>query len=130
MVNRHEADLRRLGGIVWSLIVLVAVGVFRAPLFSNFRLVWPSFCAAVGTTTACLAIAWFYRTRRPDANLASALTCTAQIVAFAAVGAPLSYLAASIDLPLRDNWFDLADHALGLDWSALLGWMDAHAAIH
>lgn len=40
------------------------------------------------------------------------------------------YIAASFDLPLRDAWFDAADRALGLDWSALLNWMDAHANLH
>ena len=55
---------------------------------------------------------------------------TAQIVAFAAVGAPFSYIAASLDLPLRDSWFDAADRALGLDWTSLLNWMDAHASLH
>ena len=51
-------------------------------------------------------------------------------MAFAAVGAPFSYIAASLDLPLRDNWFDTADRALGLDWTSLLNWMDAHASLH
>ena len=39
-------------------------------------------------------------------------------------------MAASLDLPLRDAWFDAADRALGLDWQALLGWMVAHASLH
>src|SRR5262245_59964100 len=55
---------------------------------------------------------------------------TAQIVAFAAVGAPVSYIAAGFDLPLRDAWFDAADRTLGFDWLALLGWMDTHATLH
>jgi hypothetical protein len=43
---------------------------------------------------------------------------------------PVSYIAASLNLPLRDAWFDAADRALGFDWLALLGWMDAHATLH
>jgi membrane-associated phospholipid phosphatase len=42
----------------------------------------------------------------------------------------VSYIAASLNLPLRDAWFDAADRALGFDWVALLGWMDAHATLH
>ena len=52
-------------------------------------------------------------TWRSDPRLASGLNCTAQVVAFAAVGAPLSYIAASANLPLQDHTFDLLDRALG-----------------
>src|SRR5207245_10817541 len=50
---------------------------------------------------------------------------TAQVIAFAAVGAPLSYIAASANAPLWDHGLDVIDRALGLDWKALLGWMNA-----
>jgi membrane-associated phospholipid phosphatase len=126
----HAAGLRRLDGIIWAIIAAVAGLILASPLLSNFQLVWHSFLAAACTTAICLAGTWFYQARRPDSKLAAALGGTAQIVAFAAVGAPLSYIAASLDLPLQDHWFDLADRALGLDWSALLAWMDAHAALH
>jgi len=126
----HAAGLRRLDGIIWAMIAVVAGVMLVAPLLSNFHLVWRSFLAAGGTTAVCLAGYWLYQSRRPDPRLAAALGGTAQIVAFAAVGAPLSYVAASLNLPLQDRWFDYADRALGLDWSVLLTWMDTHAAIH
>ena len=40
-------------------------------------------------------------------------------LAFAAVGAPLSYLAAAVNLPLQDQLFAAADRALDLDWRAM-----------
>jgi membrane-associated phospholipid phosphatase len=126
----HAAGLSRLDGIIWAIIAAVAGVMLVAPFASNFHLVGHSFLAAGGATTLSLAGYWLYQTRRPDPRLASALGGTAQIVAFAAVGAPLSYIAASLNLPLRDAWFDAADRALGLDWSALLGWMDAHSTLH
>jgi hypothetical protein len=126
----HAAGLRRLDGIIWAIIVALAVIMLFAPLASNFQLVGRSFAMAGGATALCLAGYWLYQTRRPDPRLASALGGTAQIVAFAAVGAPFSYIAASLDLPLRDAWFDSADRAHGLDWTALLNWMDAHASLH
>jgi membrane-associated phospholipid phosphatase len=126
----HAAGLSRLDGIIWAIIAAVAGIMLIAPFASNFQLVGHSFLAAGGATALSLAGYWLYQTRRPDPRLASALGGTAQIVAFAAVGAPVSYIAASLDLPLRDAWFDAVDHALGLDWSALLGWMDAHATLH
>jgi membrane-associated phospholipid phosphatase len=126
----HAAGLRRLDGMIWAIIAVLAVIMLAAPAVSNFRLVAHSFFTAGGATALCLAGFWLYETRRPDPRLASALGGTAQIVAFAAVGAPVSYIAASLNLPLRDGWFDATDRALGLDWPALLGWMDAHASLH
>lgn len=76
--------------------------------------------------------AWFYRHWRHEQRLASGLECTAQLVAFTAVGAPLSYLAAAAGgaFPLQDAMFGAADHALGLDWKGMLAWMNQHTAGH
>jgi PAP2 superfamily len=126
----HAVGLRRLDGIIWALVAGVAGILLAASFTSSFHLVWRSFLAAGSTTLLFMLGYWFYETRRPDPRLSAALGGTAQIVAFAAVGAPLSYIAASLDLPLRDTWFDAADRALGLDWPALLAWMDAHSSLH
>ena len=66
----------------------------------------------------------FYRDRRSEPKLASALESTAQVMAFAAVAAPLSYVAASVGLPLQDAAFDSLDRALGLDWKGLLAFTE------
>ena len=55
---------------------------------------------------------------------------TAQVVAFSAVAAPLSYIAASANLPLCDHGLDAIDRALGFDWKALLAIMDASPLTH
>lgn len=90
----HAAGIRRLDGIIWAIIVALAVTILMAPLASNFQLMGRSFLMAGGATALS-------QTHRPDPRLASALGGTAQIVAFAAVGAPFYYIAASFDLPLR-----------------------------
>jgi PAP2 superfamily len=54
---------------------------------------------------------------------------TAQVIVFAAVGAPLSYIATSANLPLWDHGFDAIDRALGLDWKGFLAWMNASPLI-
>jgi hypothetical protein len=109
----HPAGLRRLDGIIWAIVAMLAAIAVIAPFVANFMLVGPSFLAAGGGVALCLAGYWLYETKRPDPRLASAVGGTAQIVAFAAVGAPVSYIAASLNLPLRDAWFDAADRALG-----------------
>jgi membrane-associated phospholipid phosphatase len=81
------------------------------------------------TLTLC-AGAWFYRNWRRDERLASGLESTAQLIAFAAVGAPLSYLAvaAGAAIPLQDSVFNAMDRALGFDWMALLHWLNGAPA--
>ena len=126
----HVAGLRRLDGIIWATLAAVAVMVLASTALSDFHIVWRSFLAPGATAATFLAGQWFYLSRRPDPRLAGALGSTAQVIAFAAVGAPLSYVGASIGLPLHDHWFEAADRAMGFDWSGLLAWMDAHAAVH
>lgn len=126
----HAAGLSRSDRIIWAIIATVAAIVLLAVLTSRFRLVWGSFPGPAAATAAFLAGQYFYEQYRTDLRLAAGLGCTAQLVAFAAVGAPLSYLAASLDLPLHDAWMDALDRTTGLDWPAWLDWMNSHAAIH
>jgi membrane-associated phospholipid phosphatase len=122
--------LRRLDRLIWTMIALVAAVVLAAPVASDFRLAWHAFIAPALTCTLLVAGSWFYRHRRTDPRLASALTSTAQVIAFAAVGAPLSYIAASANFPLQDHALDVIDRALGLDWKALLAWMNTSPTTH
>jgi membrane-associated phospholipid phosphatase len=117
--------LRRMDRLIWTTIAVVAAIMLAAPAVSDFRIVWHAFIAPALACTILVAAGWFYRCRRTDPRLASALTSTAQVVAFAAVGAPLSYVAASAAFPLQDHALDVIDRALGLDWKALLAWMNA-----
>src|SRR5262245_52534499 len=118
LATPDAAALRRLDGLIWMLIAAVASILLAAPLVSNFYIEVTSFAAPISAGLLLAAGAWFYRRWREDARLASGLECSAQVIAFAAVGAPLSYLAAAANLPLLDHVFDAADRALGLDWMA------------
>jgi membrane-associated phospholipid phosphatase len=119
------AALRRLDRLIWILVAAVAAMVLAAPLLSGFYIDWPTFAAPFGTVLTLCGGAWFYRHWRRDERLASGLQSTAQLIAFAAVGAPLSYLAAGAAgaIPLQDHVFDAMDRALGFDWMALLRWL-------
>jgi hypothetical protein len=121
------STLHSLDKVIWTIIGLVAAVVVLSPVVSDFKIDWRSFSLAFLATNALFGGSWFYRTVRPDPRLSSALGCSAQIMAFSAVGAPLSYLAASAGFPLHDRAFDAADKALGFDWTALLTWFNAHA---
>jgi hypothetical protein len=122
--------LRRLDRLIWTMVALTAAVVLAAPFASNFYIAWDTFTAPAVACAALLATSLFYRRWRNDERLVAGLDSTAQVIAFAAVGAPLSYLAASANLPLYDHALDTLDRALGLDWKALLGVMNATPALY
>ncbi len=123
-------SLHRIDRLIWATIALVAIVVLAASASWSFRIDLPSFIKAALACTLLCAGGWFYSAVRPDMRAASALTGTAQIAAFAAVGAPLSYLAASLDRPLWDAEFARWDNQLGLDWTGWLATMNAHPTLH
>jgi membrane-associated phospholipid phosphatase len=127
IMTLDRAGLRQLDGLIWAMIAAVAAAVLASLVLSDFRLVWASFLAPATTASVFAAGQWLYQTRRPDPRLAAALGSTAQLVAFSAVGAPLSYLAASLNFPLYDHWFEAADKVFGLDWFGLFDWLKGHA---
>jgi len=129
LVAPEAANGIHIDRLIWSLIAAVAVMVALAPL-AGFTIRWDSYLIPGGAVAVMLLVAWFYRSRRAEERIAAAVEGTAQLAAFAAVGAPLSYLAASLALPLQDHLFDSIDKALGFDWFALLASMNAHRGVH
>ncbi|MGH6664628.1 MAG: phosphatase PAP2 family protein [Pseudolabrys sp.] len=129
-MNSHAPELRRLDGIICALIAAVAAIELMAVAFGGFTLVWRSYAAPAGASLLLILAARYYSGRRNDPNLASALGSTAQLMVFAAVGAPLSYVAAAAGLPLHDAAFDAMDHALGFHWRALFALMQDWPTLH
>lgn len=113
---------------IWAGIGATALVAGLGALVGGFTVMWSSFAFALVGIPLLLAAERVYRRR--DLRLAAAAGGTAQIAAFTAFGAPLSYLAASLGLPLQDQPLDAIDRALGLDWPALLAWMNQNAVLH
>jgi hypothetical protein len=129
-MDHQVLTLHRLDRLIWGIVATVAIIVFAAPLLNDFRIAWRTFATPTLACALLLAAGCFYRRWRPDARLASGLLSTAQLVAFGAVAAPLSYIAASANLPLYDHGLDAIDRAIGFDWKALLAIMDASPLTH
>ncbi len=130
-VTPHSAEAagpRGLDRLVWTMIASSACAVMMAVILGRFTFIWSTLLLPAAFGGALLALAWLYRRR--DVRIAAALTGTAQLIAFSSVAAPLSYIAASLGWPLQDALFDAADRALGLDWMALLAWMNGHPTLY
>jgi len=57
------------------------------------------------------------------------LGATAQLTLITAVMAPLTYVAAAIDLPMQDATLLAMDRAIGFDWAAYVKFVDAHPTL-
>ena len=113
--------LRRADLAIWGTIGLIGLVVIGATLVAPLRIEWRSFLVPVSCGALIAAAGWFYRAIRHEPRLAAVLNSTAQIIAFAAVGAPLSYIAARAGFPLQDALFDSWDRNwLQLDWTPLM----------
>lgn len=124
-----SAAARKFDTLIWAIIAATAAVAVLGALGNGFSVVWKSLNPPIVVGAALIWFARFYY-RRGDVRLATALESTAQIMAFAAIGAPLSYLAATLNFPLHDGVFDALDKALGFDWMALLAFMNAHPSLH
>jgi hypothetical protein len=67
--------------------------------------------------------------KRRDPQVMFVLGGTAQIVLITAVMTPLTYVAASADLPMQDANLLAIDRALGFDWGAYVRYVDDHPAL-
>lgn len=122
-----DAEAARANRIAWMAILsLVAVDLLWLP-FTKLSVAPLSLLAPLVVGGGLGGLGHYYRARRGEPKLATALDCMGQIVAFSAAGALFSYLVVSLGLPMQDALLHRLDLALGLDWAAWLGWMDRHA---
>jgi hypothetical protein len=118
--------LRRADVTVWMTIGVIAFAVAGFVLFGRFELDLRSFLAPAAATALLAAAGCYYRSVRREARLGAILSSTAHIVGFAAVAAPLSYVAATSGFPLQDAALDAWDRRLGIDWTQIITFVSLH----
>jgi hypothetical protein len=122
--------LRRADFAIWATIGLIGLTMAGAACVTALQVEWRSFLAPVSCGALIAAAGWFYRSVRREPRLATVLTSTSQIIAFAAVGAPLSYLAVTAGFPLQDALFDSWDREwLHLDWGSMMQFVAARPTL-
>jgi hypothetical protein len=114
---------------VWMTIGGIAMAVVGFTALGSFELNLRSFVIPAISTALLAAAGWFYRSVRNEPRLGATLSSTAHIIAFAAVAAPLSYIAAAAGFPLQDATLEGWDRHLGIDWTQMLDFVAARPGL-
>jgi membrane-associated phospholipid phosphatase len=130
LTDIRPEQLKHVDRAVWLAIGATAGAVLIASTLGPFQIEWLSFWKPALVSGLLIVMSWFYSTIRKDAALAEALIRAAQVIAFAAVAAPLSYVAASAAFPLWDSELAALDQRFGFDWMTWLAAMNAAPLLH
>jgi hypothetical protein len=115
--GQHEAWRLYLRN--WIPLALMAQLLVFCVAASDFSLQIDSLFCQVVLTAASFAVAGRYLiSSKRTTRLAVVLLSGAQLQVLLLLGTPLSYVAASANLPLQDATFAYYDQLLGLDWRA------------
>ena len=124
---QHNAERAwRLFTVNWIGVGLMAVALALGLALSGLSLkpqsvALPVVSAALFTGIAYVIVAL---ARRRDCATAFALGSAAQLVLITALMTPLTYIAATADLPLQDANLAALDRMLGLDWRGYLSFLN------
>jgi hypothetical protein len=115
----------------WIFVGLMGAVLALSLVVSDFSLELTGLAIAVGYVGlyAGFAHANACSPQRRDPQVMFVLGGTAQIVLITAVMTPLTYVAASADLPMQDANLLAIDRALGFDWGAYVRTVDAHPVL-
>jgi len=114
---------------VWMTIGIIALVVLAFGLFGPFELEWRTFIVPACATALLAGGGWYYRAIRREERLGAILSSTGQIIGFAMVAAPLSYLAAVPAFPLQDAMLNGLDRRLGIDWVSMISFISQHSGL-
>lgn len=101
-----------LGLMVVALVLGLALGGFAINPTSAIKPV-----AIIGAYAAYVYYSYNWQ-KNPDPRVVFILGSTAQILLIPVLMTPLTYVAASVNLPMQDAALDMLDRVLGLDWMA------------
>jgi membrane-associated phospholipid phosphatase len=114
----------------------LVVGVMAAALIAGMALAGFSFAPASTVVPFAIAGAYiaysFYSYRHPrkrDPLVVFTLGSTGQILLIPILMTPMTYVAASANLPMQDVALDAIDRALGLHWMAYYQFVSEHHAL-
>jgi hypothetical protein len=113
--------LTRSDGAAWALVL--AIVLVDAVWLGQVNIAIDGFALAAGCLATLLAIAVGYGATGRSRRLSSLAQWCALFMCASGALAILSYLAATLALPLRDSELNQLDHALGFDWLPVVTWI-------
>ncbi|MGU3661494.1 phosphatase PAP2 family protein [Methylobacterium fujisawaense] len=120
------SDFHQMRARLWLLILAMAVLAAAWMRAAGLALDAASTLTPALSCAGLELLATFYSTRRLEPRFAVSLSSLAQVIAFSACAALLSYAVAATGGPLWDGTFRAIDQSLGLDWLAYLHSFNDH----
>jgi membrane-associated phospholipid phosphatase len=117
----------------WLVAGLIGIVCVLWIVSFGFAFAWPYHLWPVSYPVGILIVSHYYGRRRAAPHIRT--MCRAGIssilffVIYTAVITILSYLVTSLNFPLYDRELAQWDAAIGFDWKAFLGWVNAHPLI-
>lgn len=124
------ASVRALpNAFTWRLVLAFAVATMALGIAKGFTVHHHSLVIGGGLLVVMASLSRFYTTYRPEPQFAYPTALVAYFLATGLVFGPMSYFAASLNLPLTDAALARFDRAIGFDWAAVHGFVAAHASL-
>jgi len=122
MASRAGSIGRRIGAFRAMIVIICLIDVVGL-VWTGWRT--QSFGRVLLGSLGLGLVEAFYIRLRPRPQIASLAGAAADLVAFSAAAAVLSYLAVALGFPLVDNTLAALDDRLGLDWLGYYHWYKA-----
>ena len=130
MHGRDDAFARRLYTYNWMVIGAMALVLGAGMMLGGFSLAPASLLRPGLAVVGCTIAAFYWSIRlRGGAMPLQILGATGQLLLIAALCTPLTYVAASANLPMQDTALTALDDALHLDWRVYFHWMTGSHAL-
>ena len=131
MHEEAAATAWRLHVFNWLMLAVAGVALGVTLLLADLTITVGSIWIGAGFVGIYGAFAWLnarFRARK-DPQVVFVLGGFAQIVLVTLIMTPFTYIAATANMPMQDQWLRSLDEALGLDWPAYVAFVHAHPVL-
>ena len=131
MWQTEELAAWRLFCCNWAVLGLMAAAFVLGMTITGFSISAASALKPVAIIGPYLGAAYYnyYRPLKRDPKIVFILGSTGQVLLIPVLMTPLTYVAASANLPMQDVPLDAIDRAMGLDWMAFFNFAYHHHAL-
>lgn len=127
----EEQAAWRVFACIWAMLGLMAVALAAGLGLAGFTLAPASALKPTAVVGAYLGYTYYACRwqKKPDPRVAFILGATGQVLLIPVLMTPLTYVAASANLPMQDAALNALDRAFGLDWMAYFNFVYSHYAL-